>query len=121
MTDINRKDNPQLAKLISDLKAMSREQKAPIWRAVAVKLERPDRSWSEVNVSRIARFAKEGELLVVPGKLLGSGIITFGVTVAAFRASAQARKKIEAAGGRAVTIRELASANPSGAGIRIMG
>jgi len=121
MTAINRKDNPQLAKLIVDLKAMSREHKAPVWRTVAVKLERADRQWSEVNVSKIARFAKEGEMLVVPGKLLGSGIITFGVTVAAFKASAQARKKIEAAGGRAFTIRELASRNPSGAGIRIMG
>jgi len=121
MTDVNRKDNPHLVKLIGDLKAMSREHKAPIWRAVALKLERPDRNWSEVNVSRLARFAKEGEMLVVPGKLLGSGIIAFGVTVAAFKASAQARKKIEAAGGRTYSIRELASRNPSGAGIRIMG
>ena len=117
----HRKENPQLVKLIQDLKAMSREHKAPIWRTVAEKLERSDRLWSEVNVSRIARFAKEGEMLVVPGKLLGSGSISFPVTVAVFKTSEQARKKIAAAGGRTVTIGELVSSNPSGAGVRIMG
>ncbi len=121
MKAIQRKENPQLVKLIEDLKAKSREHKAPVWRTIAEKLERADRIWSEVNVSKIARFAKEGEMLVIPGKLLGSGSITFAVTVAVFKTSEQARKKIAAAGGRTVTIGELVSANPSGAGVRIMG
>jgi ribosomal protein L18E len=41
--------------------------------------------------------------------------------VAAFRSSAAARKKIEAAGGRALGLLELAVQNPKGSGIRIMG
>ena len=121
MTAARSKDNPQLAKLIDDLRSISRQHKAPVWRTVAERLERSARNWSEVNISRVARYAKTGESLVVPGKLLGSGLINFEVTVAAYSASVQARKKIEAAGGKALTIRELAASNPAGTGIRIMG
>ena len=121
MTTANRKVNPHLVELIGYLKAVSRENEARVWRDVAERLERSGKNWSEVNVSRLARFAKEGEMLVVPGKLLGSGTISFGVTVAAYKTSAQAKGKIEAVGGKAMTIKELVAANPSGEGIRIMG
>ncbi len=121
MTSANRKVNPHLIETITYLKTVSRETEAPVWRTVAEKLERAKKDWSEVNVSRLARFAKEGEMLAVPGKLLGSGTISFGVTVAAYRTSAQAKSKIEAAGGRALTFKELVALNPSGEGIRIMG
>ncbi len=115
------KGNPLLVRLIDDLKAISREHDAPVWRDLAERLERSASNWAEVNVSRLARFASEGETVVVPGKLLGSGSISFGVTVAAYAASTQARRKIEAAGGRAMGIRELAAEKPNGKGIRIMG
>src|SRR5207245_7525188 len=56
----------------------------------------------------------EGEQVVVPGVILGTGEISMPVTVAAFRASGAARKKIEAAGGKAVSLLELAGQNPKG-------
>ncbi len=115
------KVNPSLVRLIEDLKEMSRTHEVGIWRDIATKLERPGRNWAEVNISRVARFAKQGETIVVPGKLLGSGNITFRVTVAAFTLSAQAKKKIEDAGGKAIYIDELVKVNPKGSGIRIMG
>lgn len=115
------KGNPNLVKLIEQLRTASRQHKAPIWRAVAEKLEGPARNWAEVNISRIARFAKEGETILIPGKLLGTGTISFGVTVGAYSLSAQARKKIEEAGGHAMSIKELATAIPDGSGVRIMG
>jgi len=118
---VHPKGNPNLVKLIEDLKAASREHKAPIWRAVAEKLEGSARNWPEVNVSRIARHAKKGETLVVPGKVLGSGTISFEVTVGAFSLSAEARKKIEGAGGQVMSIMDLVAAIPDGSGIRIMG
>jgi len=57
----------------------------------------------------------------VPGVVLATGEISTPLTVASFRASAAARKKIEAAGGRAITLLELAVQNPKGSGVRIMG
>jgi len=118
---MDRKRNHTLVKLIQDLKTLSREHDAPIWRTIAKKLEGPSRNWAEVNISRIARHSKEGETLIVPGKLLGAGLISFSVIIAAYNISNQAKHKIEAAGGKILTIRELSESHPDGTGIRIMG
>lgn len=116
-----RKSNPQVSKLIQDLKALAREQEAPVWRAVAERLERPLRNWAEVNLSRLDRYAVGDAPVVVPGKLLGSGEVHKPLTVAAFHSSASARRKVEGAGGRVLPIADLARENPKGKGVRIMG
>ncbi len=115
------KTNAHLTKVVHELRELSRENQAAIWRDVADRLERPKRNWSEVNLSRVSRYAAKGEKVVVPGVLLGTGDLKVAVTVAAFRASAAARKKVEAAGGRTLGLLELAVQNPKGSGVRILG
>ncbi len=115
------KTNPDLLETIRELKTLSREHGAPIWRTVALRLEGPKRNWSEVNLSLIARHALKGQAVVVPGVLLSSGTLGFPVTVGAFRASEAARKKVAAAGGAALPILELARSRPKGTGVRILG
>ena len=115
------KTNPHLQQVVRRLREVSRETNAPIWRDVAERLERTRKNWSEVNLSRLSRYAAKGEQIVVPGVVLATGEITTPVTVAAFRTSNAAQKKIEAAGGRAITLVELATLNPKGSGVRIMG
>ncbi len=115
------KTNAHLARVVHELRELSRENEVAIWRDVADRLERSRRNWSEVNLSRVSRYAAKGEQVVVPGVLLATGDLTAPVTVAAFRASAAARKKIEAAGGQALSLLELAVKNPKGSGIRILG
>jgi len=107
--------------VVQGLRDVSREAGSAIWRDVADRLERSRKNWSEVNLSRLSRYATKGEQVVVPGVILGTGEISMPVTVAAFRASGAARKKIEAAGGKAVSLLELAVQNPKGSGIRLMG
>ena len=115
------KTNPDLQRVIDELKALSREHDAPIWRAVAERLERPRKNWSEVNLSRVARHAAKGAQVVVPGVLLSSGSLPFPVTLAAFRASAAARKKVEEVGGIAMPLLEFARAHGQGTGVQILG
>lgn len=115
------KTNPALLALIDELKAASREHGAPIWRDVALRLERRQRHWSEVNLSRVSRTAKKGETVLVPGVLLGSGELTTPLTIAAFRASDGARTKVEKAGGSVIGLMELAAQNPKGSNVRIVG
>jgi large subunit ribosomal protein L18e len=115
------KTNPTLQRVVRELRGVSRESGVAIWRDVADRLERSRKNWSEVNLSRLSRYGSKGEQIVVPGVLLGTGEISTALTVAAFRSSAAARKKIEAAGGRALSLLELAVQNPKGSGIRIMG
>lgn len=115
------KTNPHLLTLIQHLKDAGRTNEACIWRDIASRLESPASSWAEVNVSRLDMYANDDEVIVVPGKLLGAGEIKKKVTVAAFRASDQAKKKIASAGGQSVSIEELIAKNPKGSKVRIMG
>jgi len=115
------KTNAELDRAIQDLKALSRENHAPIWRAVAERLEGPRRNWPEVNLSRLARHASKDSAVAVPGVLLSSGSLTFPVTVGAFRSSEAARKKVSAAGGQALPIVEFARKHAKGTGVQILG
>ncbi len=116
-----KKTNPLLIQLIADLKKVGWAEEAPIWRDIAKRLEKPSKGWAEVNISRIARYVKAGETIIIPGKLLGSGIIEIPVTVVAFNASEGAKRKIRDAGGKVLSIPELVKANPKGSRVRIIG
>lgn len=115
------KTDPTLLILIQELKRESREGDVAIWRDIARRLEKPRRNWAEVNISRLERYANDGDTIVVPGKVLGAGSLSKKLTVAAYRFSDSAKEMIENAGGRNITIKELVEENPSGTGIRIMG
>ncbi|MCU0861291.1 MAG: 50S ribosomal protein L18e [Methanomassiliicoccales archaeon] len=116
-----KKTDPNLVALIDSLKAASREKGAAVWRDIALRLEKPSNNWAEVNLSKLERYANEGDIIVVPGKVLGAGSISKKLTVAAFKFSDSAAKKIEDAGGRKLTIPELVRESPSGRDVRIMG
>ena len=117
----SRKTNPNLQELIVELKRLSRENEAPIWREIAKRLAKPSRVWSEVNLATIDKHAKAKESVIVAGKLLGIGNLSKPVNIAAYSASASAIKKVEQSGGSFTKILELAEKNPKGSGIRIMG
>jgi len=115
------KTDPGLVALISDLKRGSRERNVAIWRDIALRLEKPGRNWAEINLSKLERNANEGDVIIVPGKVLGAGKLTKKVTVAAYRFSDGAAAAIEAAGGKKLSIPQLVEENPTGSGVRIMG
>ena len=116
-----KKTNQGTIDLIHELKKRATENDAPIWRDIAKRLEKPAGSWSEVNLSRITRYAKAGDVIVVPGKLLGAGDIDKAVTIASINVSESAANKLAKAGGRHMTILDLIDENPKGTSVRIMG
>jgi large subunit ribosomal protein L18e len=77
------KTNPRIRDLISRLKTTSRENDVNIWREIAIRFESPGRNYAEVNLSKINRYAGSGETILVPGKVLGSGVLSESVNVAA--------------------------------------
>jgi large subunit ribosomal protein L18e len=116
----HKKTNPILLETIDQLKKVSRENDAPIWRDIAKRLEKSRKNWAEVNISKLT-LLKEGETAVIAGKLLGAGMLEKAVRVAAFSCSDSAAAKISAVGGKLYTIPELMEMNPKGTNIRIMG
>ncbi|MEW9492202.1 MAG: 50S ribosomal protein L18e, partial [Candidatus Aramenus sulfurataquae] len=73
-----------------------------IWSYVAELLERPARSRVEVNLSKLNRLAADGDVVLVPGKLLGAGRLDKKVVVAAAYASRAAVEAVLRAGGEVV-------------------
>ncbi len=114
------KQNPRLTNLIDDLQALADDEDAEVWRDVATRLESPRREHAEVNVSEIERYASEDEAVVVPGKVLGSGVLSKTVTVAAFDFSGSAEDKIERADGEAVPLDDYVADNPDGSEVRVV-
>jgi large subunit ribosomal protein L18e len=115
----SKKTDPRIDRLISDLKRVSRESSAPLWRDIAKRLEKPRQHYAEVNLSKINRYSAENDTIVVPGKVLSAGEIEKPVTIAALGFSKRAVEKISSRG-KCVSIEELMKANPKGSGVKII-
>ena len=113
--------NQELLKTIRLLKKSASKEAAPIWRDVAERLSKPRSRRIIVNLSRINRYSVDGETVLVPGKVLGSGKLDHPVKVAAFSFSKTARAKILEAGGEVMTIQDLINRNPKGLKVKLMG
>jgi large subunit ribosomal protein L18e len=112
--------NPELIQLIRFLKKQGREKEAAIWRDVAEQLAKVRQQRAAVNLSRINRHTKKGDEVIVPGKLLGAGVIDHSITIAAFNASEKAKEKLKAAKAKYLSIPELVEKNPNGTNIKII-
>src|ERR671923_1611444 len=98
-----------------------KNNKAPIWRALEEELAGPRANRREINVRRLAEITKADEVVVVPGKVLGTGSLTHKLTVCAFSMSETAARKIKESGGIVVTFDDLIHKHPDGKGVRIIG
>jgi len=95
-------------------------RKTLFWKRVLELLSASSRTKCGVNVSRISANAKEGATVVVADKVLGAGIVLPKLTVGAVAFSATAKKSIEAAGGKAMTIVDIAKKHPTGKDVLII-
>lgn len=109
--------NPNLQVLIAELKALYRKEKVPLWHRIAEEMSRPSRQRRSVNIDTIQSACNDGEIALVPGKVLSNGELTKKVTVAAFQFSQSAKDKLK----NTITIKELMAKNPKGKGVRIVG
>ena len=122
MTDRYGKTKEQTQELLASLKAAASKNDSPIWRRIASELERPSRKQRVVNFSRINSYAKDGETLLIPGKLLaGGGKLERKVNIIAFNCSSSAARKIAEAGSKLQSIEEAVVKNPKGNKLRIIG
>jgi large subunit ribosomal protein L18e len=106
---------------IWSLRNAFKNSKAPIWRALEEELAGPRANRREINLSRLAQVTKPDEVVVVPGKILGTGNIGHRLTICSLSISEVAARKIKESGGRIVTFHELINSYPEGKGVRIIG
>ena len=115
---MDKKANPTNPVLLETIEVLER-QEAPIWGEIAENLGKVNRDRPEVNISDIERVAEDGDSVVVPGKVLGSGRLSKSVDVAAFKASKGAKSEIKEHG-EFMFIQDLVDENPEGSNVRVV-
>jgi len=113
--------NEELKSLLEDLKARGHKDKSPLLLRLAKDLGKSTRNRRIVNLSKINRYTKDGETVVVPGKVLAAGELDHTVTIAAWKFSAQAIDKIQKSNSKAMQITELINQEMKGKRIRVFG
>lgn len=99
--------NPIMDNLLYTLRRAHKKSKASLWKDVMERLMKPRSKRPSVNVAKIARLTKEGDKVVVPGKVLGDGEIAHKAIVGAYDYSSKASEKIRRAGGEALSLTEF--------------
>ncbi len=112
--------NKMLRYMIRQIYKTGRDNGARAWVYAAKLLDKPTRKRIAVNLSKINRYARDGEMVVVPGKVLGAGLLEKKVTIAALSFSKSALMKIKAAGARAITLQQAIAENPKARNVRII-
>jgi large subunit ribosomal protein L18e len=98
-----------------------KKNRVPIWRAVIKELSRSRSNRRQVNIGQLAQVTKDKEVVIVPGKILGSGEISHKLTIWCFTISEVATRKILDAGGKILSLDSLVKKYPDGKGVRIIG
>ena len=95
-------------------------KQAGIWRSLSANVVRPKRRIPVINLDRLNRITSKGETVAIPGKVLGGGKIDHPLTVAALHFSLSSARAIEGAGGKVLSLSELARMRPDGKGVRVI-
>jgi len=102
------------------VKAVLLAKKNPEWLKVASMLSTPRRKFLALNLGDIEGLVKEGETVVVPGKVLSQGELTKKVKIVALKFSEIAKEKLLKSKIQMSTINEEIKNNPGAKGLRIL-
>jgi large subunit ribosomal protein L18e len=110
-TDINTR------KLIRQLE----NTKILVFKEIASVLKGNRRARPEPNLGHINRVVKDGDVIVVPGKLLGTGALEHkNVTIGALAWSESCIEKVKAAGAKLLSLPQMLEQYPKGSNIRLV-
>ena len=107
--------------MAKELKKASKKNEAPIWARLADLAIKPSSARRVVNLTKIDKITKEGDVLFVPGKVLGTGNMSHKITLCSFSISTVAAKKIIQAGGSVLKFTDMIEKFPTGKDVTIIG
>ena len=113
--------NQVVLQMAKQLKLASTKNDAPIWFKLAQLALKPSSARRVVNLNKINEFTKENDVIVVPGKVLGTGNVSHKVILSSFSISNTAAKKISESGGQIISFSEMIEKFPTGKGVNIIG
>ncbi len=113
--------NQLLFQTINELKKAGNKNKAPIWSKLAKMATKPSSAKRTVNINRINQITKDNDVVVFPGKVLGTGNVSHKITISSFSISNSAAQKILDAGGKIINFSEMIQKSPTGKGVIMLG
>ena len=111
---LQRKKNTELVETIIAAK------KHKSWLGVAGILAGPRKNRININLEEIDKKAKEGEILVVPGKVLSQGEVSKKGKIVSLNFSDKAKEKLLKAGVELSNILEEIKKNPQAKNIKVL-
>ena len=113
--------NQVVIRVVKDLKKASSKNDAPIWAKLAEYAQKPSIARRDINLYRISQLTKDNDIVIFPGKVLGTGNISHKITLYSFSISNSAATKIIENGGKIISHTELIEKNPTGKGVVFLG
>ena len=113
--------NQVVLQMAKELKGASKKNNAPIWSRLAELALKPSSARRTINIGQIDKFVKDNDVIVVPGKVLGTGNISHKITLCSFSMSTTGAKKVLQSGGKILSFSELIKSHPTGKGVVIIG
>ena len=111
---LKRKINPELVETIIKAK------KHLGWVGIAKILSSPRKNKVQVNLEKIEKQTKEGDVIVIPGKVLGEGEISKKIKIVAIDFSDKARKKLKNKNCEIMSILGEINKNPKAQEIKVL-
>lgn len=111
---LERKTNPELVETIIEAK------KNKNWLKIANLISKPRRLMIDKNLDEIDKETREGDTILIPGKVLSRGNVSKKLRIVALGFSEEARKKLKAGKCEIVTINEEIKVNPKAQGLKVM-
>ncbi|MGI0007087.1 MAG: 50S ribosomal protein L18e [Nitrosotalea sp.] len=107
--------------MVKTLRGASKKNNAPIWERLADLALKPTRAKRTMNLGQLDKFVSDNDVVVVPGKVLGTGSLSHKITLCSFSISTTGAKKIIQSGGKISDISEIIKNHPTGKGVKIIG
>ncbi len=104
-----------------DLKKASKSNDAPLWRRLSREALKPSIARRTININKINKLTKEGDVAFFAGKILGTGNLDHGITISSFAISGAAARKIQNAGGKFQNYKTMMQSNPTGKDVMLLG
>ena len=113
--------NQLVKQMAKDLKKASTKNDAPIWSKLAEMALKPSSARRTINVNKINDLTKDNDVIVFPGKVLGTGVISHKITLSSFSISNSAATKILESGGKILSFENMIEQYPTGKGVTMLG
>ena len=113
--------NQVIIQMARELKKAAIKNDAPLWSKLSQYALKPSVARKSINLYKINQLTKENDVVIFPGKVLGTGNMLHKITLYSFSISDSAASKIIQSGGKLASHTDIIKDKPTGKGVVLLG